>query len=102
MPPRLQSSSSPHRYRRPHPSRPRSQPNGEVHLATQHTTCAADGCARPYSWCELHHGTPWEDGGPTDLDNAVPLCHRHHRMAHDHKYHHTRTPTGTYTFTMRH
>ncbi|MGC0249045.1 HNH endonuclease signature motif containing protein [Pseudactinotalea sp. Z1748] len=71
-------------------------------LTVRHTTCAADGCARPYSWCELHHATPWENGGPTDLDNAVPLCHRHHRMAHDHKYHQRRTSTGTYTFTMRH
>ena len=24
-------------------------------LATQHTSCAADGCDRPFAWCELHH-----------------------------------------------
>ena len=24
-------------------------------LATRHTTCAADGCDRPFAWCELHH-----------------------------------------------
>ncbi len=25
----------------------------------QHTTCVADGCERPYAWCELHHRQPW-------------------------------------------
>ncbi|MGC0141624.1 DUF222 domain-containing protein [Pseudactinotalea sp. Z1732] len=71
-------------------------------LATQHTACAAHGCQRPYAWCELHHAIPWSEHGPTNLDNAVPLCHRHHRMAHDDDYHHTRTPAGEYAFTMRH
>jgi hypothetical protein len=29
-----------------------------------------------------HHLTHWEDGGPTDLDNLVLLCPRHHRLHH--------------------
>ncbi|MGC0274662.1 DUF222 domain-containing protein [Pseudactinotalea sp. Z1739] len=70
-------------------------------LTVRHTTCAADGCQRPYAWCELHHAIPWSHSGPTDLDNAVPLCHRHHRMAHDHRYHQGRASAGGYTFTMR-
>src|SRR5699024_6331271 len=40
-------------------------------LATQHNQCAADGCERPYAWCELHHLKPWSEGGHTDLDQAV-------------------------------
>jgi hypothetical protein len=25
----------------------------------------------------------WIDGGPTDLDNLILLCFRHHRMVHE-------------------
>jgi hypothetical protein len=25
----------------------------------------------------------WIDGGPTDLDNLILLCYRHHRMVHE-------------------
>ncbi|MGI8984166.1 MAG: hypothetical protein ACR2HM_06485, partial [Acidimicrobiales bacterium] len=24
----------------------------------------------------------WEDGGPSDTDNLMALCHRHHRLHH--------------------
>ena len=51
-----------------------------VALSTRYTECAAEGCDRPFAWCEAHHIRAWEAGGPTDLDNAVPLCGRHHRM----------------------
>ena len=51
-------------------------------LATRHTTCAADGCDRPFAWCELHHRTPWSHGGRTDLKDAIPLCGHHHRQIH--------------------
>lgn len=59
-----------------------------VALATKYDSCAAFGCGRPYSWCELHHEEPWSEGGPTDLALAVPLCGHHHRRAHDPAYHH--------------
>lgn len=52
-------------------------------LATKHDSCAIGGCSRPYAWCEIHHPVPWSHGGPTDLDNALPLCGHHHRRAHD-------------------
>ncbi|WP_165570487.1 HNH endonuclease signature motif containing protein [Aeromicrobium sp. IC_218] len=44
--------------------------------------CVAPGCDRPPSWSEVHHPIPWSEGGPTDLDNAVLLCPRHHHQAH--------------------
>src|SRR6266566_2063660 len=30
-----------------------------------------------------HHVVHWIHGGPTDLDNLVLLCRRHHRMVHE-------------------
>ena len=49
----------------------------------EHTTCAANGCERPYAWCELHHRQPWAKGGRTDLAHAIPLCSQHHHWIHD-------------------
>jgi hypothetical protein len=72
-----------------------------VALSAAHETCAAEGCLRPYSWCELHHLVPWSRGGPTDLTNALPLCGHHHRRIHDDRYEHERTPAGEIRFRHR-
>src|SRR5437667_11262170 len=45
--------------------------------------CRWPGCERPASWCDRHHLVHWIHGGPTDLDNLVLLCRRHHRMVHE-------------------
>jgi hypothetical protein len=42
--------------------------------------CAFPGCEVPVYRCELHHIRPWQDGGPTSLDNLVALCVRHHHL----------------------
>jgi hypothetical protein len=69
--------------------------------------CVHPGCDRPPRHCDAHHIIPWERGGPTDLDNLVLLCRRHHRVAHRREWSLTlaadgwtdwRTPTGR-TFT---
>jgi hypothetical protein len=60
-------------------------------LATHYDTCAVDGCDRPYAWCEVHHITPWADGGTTTLANAVPACAFHHHQLDNPDYHHTIT-----------
>ena len=52
-------------------------------LEAVHRTCAAPGCDTPYHHCQIHHIDYWESGGPTDLDNMVPLCSRHHHAAHE-------------------
>ena len=44
--------------------------------------CRWAGCDRPASWCDGHHVHHWEDGGPTQLDNLVLLCRRHHTRIH--------------------
>ena len=65
-----------------------------VALATHHRACAADGCERPFAWCELHHEVPWSHGGATNLKDAVPLCGFHHRRIHDRRYQHAFTAGG--------
>jgi hypothetical protein len=43
--------------------------------------CRVPGCAstlRP----DIHHLVHWSEGGRTDTDNLVALCHRHHRLHH--------------------
>jgi hypothetical protein len=48
-----------------------------------YATCAIPGCAVKYDNCKLHHLQWWENGGPTDLRNLLPLCERHHHCVHD-------------------
>ncbi|MCX2712508.1 HNH endonuclease signature motif containing protein [Mycolicibacterium sp. J2] len=43
--------------------------------------CVVPGCAASRG-LHAHHIVHWEDGGPTELDNLVLLCARHHRMHH--------------------
>lgn len=70
-------------------------------LGLIHTTCAADGCERPFAWCELHHRRPWASQGRTDLADAVPLCHFHHQRIHDTGFSHARLPDGSVRFSRR-
>ncbi len=74
-------------------------------LGVQHQTCAADGCERPFAWCEIHHREPWSHGGRTDLEDAVPLCHFHHQRIHDPEFSHAAVdddrPAGALQFRRR-
>jgi hypothetical protein len=70
-------------------------------LAAVHDTCGIDGCERPFSWCEIHHLRPWEAGGATDFDNALPVCGHHHRRAHDDRFDLRRQPGGGWRFHPR-
>jgi hypothetical protein len=67
-------------------------------LSLKFDTCAAEGCQRPFAWCEIHHRFAWADGGETSLDNAVPLCGWHHRRAHDSDYRVKYLDTGEVRF----
>jgi hypothetical protein len=44
--------------------------------------CRWPSCDRPASWCASHHLVHWTQDGPTDIDNLVLLCHRHHTLVH--------------------
>jgi hypothetical protein len=52
-------------------------------LRAMYRTCAHPGCRVPFADCFIHHVTPWDDGGLTDLDNLLPLCGHHHHLIHD-------------------
>ena len=51
--------------------------------------CVIHGCGLPAHWCDLHHLQPYQHGGPTDPDNLITLCRRHHLACHE--LHHTPT-----------
>ncbi len=67
-------------------------------LSLTYDSCAAEGCDRPFAWCEIHHPHAWSEGGATDLDNGIPLCGFHHRRVHDLRYTHTFLDTGEVRF----
>jgi hypothetical protein len=45
--------------------------------------CVFPGCTRPPQHCEAHHVLPWQRRGPTNLENCVLLCARHHHFVHE-------------------
>ena len=52
-------------------------------LVVRDRGCIVKGCRRRPAQCAAHHVKHWADGGPTDLDNLVLLCHQHHHDHHD-------------------
>jgi hypothetical protein len=36
-----------------------------------------------FEHCQIHHVTPWEHGGLTNLNNLIPLCNKHHHLVHE-------------------
>jgi hypothetical protein len=52
-----------------------------LHLRDQ--GCRFPGCDRPPGWTDGHHIVHGSDGGPTELENLVSLCRRHHRAVHE-------------------
>jgi hypothetical protein len=52
-------------------------------LEAIHPTCAIPDCEVIFDHCNVHHIDYWENGGATDLNNMVPLCSKHHHVAHE-------------------
>jgi hypothetical protein len=50
-------------------------------LRVMYPSCAM--CEVRFDHCEIHHIIEWENGGPTDLNNLIPLCSVHHHRVHD-------------------
>jgi len=45
--------------------------------------CVWPGCDRPAKWCAAHHVVHWINGGESNPENLVLLCHRHHTLVHE-------------------
>ena len=55
-------------------------------------------CGAPMHRCELHHMAEWHrDRGPTDIDNLVAVCRRHHQWIETNNLEVHRTPNGYQT-----
>ena len=52
-------------------------------LTTRDRHCVVTGCHRRPTQCQAHHVVHWANGGPSDVDNLVLLCHAHHHDIHD-------------------
>jgi predicted restriction endonuclease len=65
----------------------RSQPVATPHqrraLRVLYQTCAISGCGVAFEHCTPHHISYWRNGGRTDIGNLLPLCSRHHHLAHE-------------------
>jgi hypothetical protein len=55
-------------------------------LRAVYATCAIPGCDTTSVRCDVHHIVPWDQGGPTDLANLIPLCSRHHHLCHEERW----------------
>lgn len=51
-------------------------------LRALYPTCAIPDCDVRFDRCKIHHVIWWERGGPTDLDNLLPVCEHHHQAIH--------------------
>src|SRR5499427_1375898 len=70
-------------------------------LQARDGTCRFPGCGVPARRTHLHHFFPWELGGPTDLANALSLCHAHHALLHLGHYRILGSPDGELRFETR-
>jgi hypothetical protein len=55
-------------------------------LVVRDRHCVVKGCHRRPAQCAAHHVRHWADGGSSDLDNLVLLCHQHHHDHHDRQH----------------
>ena len=51
-------------------------------LVARDLCCRWPGCTIRATWCDAHHILEWIDHGPTNDENCVLLCHRHHQLSH--------------------
>jgi hypothetical protein len=67
------------------------QPAQRLALNAVQGGCVWPGCAKPPSFCEIHHIDQWRAGGKTDIQDGVLLCKHHHLLLHSNGWRISRT-----------
>jgi len=52
-------------------------------LRAMYRGCAVPGCCVAWHYVVIHHLHYFHKGGPTDIQNLLPLCSKHHHLAHE-------------------
>ena len=52
-------------------------------LRAMYRTCAIPGCTVGWDNVIIHHVNYFHHGGPTNIDNLLPVCTKHHHCAHE-------------------
>ncbi|HEY4608205.1 MAG TPA: DUF222 domain-containing protein [Ilumatobacteraceae bacterium] len=52
-------------------------------LRAMYRGCAVPGCCAAWDSVVIHHLKHYHRGGDTDIENLVPLCSKHHHLAHE-------------------
>jgi len=68
-------------------------------LAIRDGGCVFPGCDTPHNWCDIHHTTPWDKGGLTNLAELASTCRHHHGVTHRKGWTMTANPDQTFTWT---
>ena len=69
-------------------------------LRAMYETCVIPDCSVRSRHCEPHHVALWtKHHGPTDIDNLVPVCSRHHHAVHEGGWHLVLHPDRSLTVT---
>ena len=66
-------------------------------LRAMYRTCAHPHCDVTFDHCQIHHVIPWERFGPSDLENLLPLCSKHHHLVHEGQWRLSLKPDRTIT-----
>lgn len=64
-------------------SRRLATPDQRRLLRAMYPTCAVPDCPVTNVNCQPHHIQWWRHHGPTNIDNLIPLCSRHHHHVHE-------------------
>jgi Domain of unknown function (DUF222)/HNH endonuclease len=68
-------------------------------MQTRDEGCRYPGCSVPAARTHGHHVRHWNDGGKTNLDNLISLCHFHHRRHHEGAFLIQTAGSGEFIFT---
>ncbi len=52
-------------------------------LRAMYRGCAVPGCCVAWDYVVIHHLKYFRNDGPTDIANLLPLCTKHHHLAHE-------------------